>query len=120
MREFYRYSGLECGITVKGGFVLASLIGLILSLTFLWQNREQYQRISPLQTKINPNVSSIGNLVRLPGIGLNRAMQIFDYRNRFMTEHEGGKAFEKPEDLNNIRGIGPKTVEAIAPFLEFE
>ncbi|MEJ5259921.1 MAG: helix-hairpin-helix domain-containing protein [Anaerohalosphaeraceae bacterium] len=70
---------------------------------------------APLADAVNPNTASIGSLMRLEGIGPVRALQTVRYRQR--TE---GPAFERPEDLENVAGIGPKTVSKIAPFLAFE
>jgi competence protein ComEA len=65
--------------------------------------------------RINPNAASMASLVRLPGVGRIRAMEIIQYR-----QEAGGIAFESPASLEEIRGIGPKTIEAMSPWLTFE
>lgn len=54
--------------------------------------------------KININTATVEELVKLKQIGPAYAQRIVDYR----TEHG---PFEKPEDIVNVTGIGPKTFE---------
>jgi competence ComEA-like helix-hairpin-helix protein len=72
-----------------------------------------------LPDRINPNEALVGSLVRLPGIGMGRAWAIVSYREAAFRE---GKrpAFGNSSDLQDVRGIGPKTVEKIGEWLEFE
>ena len=63
--------------------------------------------------KINPNTDPAESLVRLPSIGPARAELIIEYRSG------GLRSFTDPDDLQNIRGIGPKTVDKIGPWLYF-
>jgi competence ComEA-like helix-hairpin-helix protein len=72
-----------------------------------------------LPDRINPNEADVGSLVRLPGIGMGRAWAIVSYREAAFRE---GKrpAFGNCSDLQEVRGIGPKTVEKIGEWLEFE
>jgi len=51
-------------------------------------------------------------LTLLPGIGPSLAQRIVASR-----ENEG--KFNRPEDLLRVRGIGPKTLMAIRPYLAF-
>lgn len=66
-----------------------------------------------IQNCINPNTADWPALARLPGIGRAKARAIVKYRN--MTD----KKYNNPEDLTAIYGIGPATVEKIAPYLVF-
>lgn len=73
-----------------------------------------------LEGRVNPNSASVGSLVRLPGIGLTRATAIVAFREAFAARGGEGVAFRRPSDLEQIRGIGPKTVEGLAPWLHFD
>ena len=68
--------------------------------------------------RVNPNTAPVGSLVRLPGIGLTRAHAIVAYRDSVRREAADPVAFRRHEDLQRIRGIGPKTVADIACWLE--
>lgn len=67
--------------------------------------------------RINPNTAPLASLVRLPGIGKARALDILHYRD---DKAKTQPAFQTPQDMENIRGIGPKTVQNIQPYLTFE
>lgn len=57
--------------------------------------------------KININTAGVADLDKLPGIGPALAERIIQYRT------ENG-LFAKPEDLQEVSGIGPKTFEKMA------
>lgn len=66
---------------------------------------------------INPNTAVLASLVRLPGIGPAKAAAIVKYRN---DVEAGNVAFKNCSDMENIKGIGPKTAEKIEPWLYFK
>ena len=70
-----------------------------------------------LDNRINPNTATMGSIVRLPGIGPSRAYAIIQYRQEFIGD---GPAFTRVNDLENIKGIGPKTAQKLEPFLIFD
>jgi competence protein ComEA len=80
---------------------------------------EQANRIE-LDEKINPNVAPVGSLMRLPGIGIGRAGAIVAYREDFGETNSDGPAFKDVDDLQKIKGIGPKTAENMRQWLKFE
>jgi competence ComEA-like helix-hairpin-helix protein len=80
---------------------------------------ERANRIE-LDEKINPNVAPVGNLMRLPGIGIGRAGAIVAYREDFGKTNSGGPAFKNADDLQKIKGIGPKTAKNMRQWLKFE
>ena len=58
---------------------------------------------------VNVNTASPEELQRLPGIGATLSQRIVDHRVI--------SPFQDVEDLREIRGIGPKTMEKIRPFV---
>jgi competence ComEA-like helix-hairpin-helix protein len=73
-----------------------------------------------LESRINPNNAPVESLVRLPGIGASRAGAIVEYREKFGDKDGGYPAFQSCNDLQKVRGIGPKTVHNISEWLKFE
>jgi len=66
--------------------------------------------VTPIAAEhINPNTATAADLMRLPGIGRARAMDIIKMR-----------PYESAADLSRVRGIGQKTIEKIAPYLSFD
>lgn len=59
------------------------------------------------------NQASQDELESLPGIGPEKADEIIAYRNEFGP-------FVSVDDLLNVEGIGPKTLESISQFLTIE
>jgi competence protein ComEA len=62
---------------------------------------------------MNLNTASASQLQRLPRIGPKMAERILTYR----TEKGG---FKRVSELQNVRGIGEKTLEKLAPYLFVE
>jgi competence ComEA-like helix-hairpin-helix protein len=73
-----------------------------------------------LEHRINPNVAPATSLMRLPGIGLARAQAIVAYRERFCQSGKGDLAFRDCNDLKNIKGIGPASVDDMCDWLRFK
>lgn len=63
--------------------------------------------------RLNINTATYGELINLPGIGEQLAMRILSYR-------EANGPFHTVNDLQSVSGIGPRTVEAIEPFIVVE
>jgi competence ComEA-like helix-hairpin-helix protein len=78
------------------------------------------QREIELESRINPNVAPVESLVRLPGVGLSRAVSIVAYRESLNRTKGIKPAFENCDDLQKIDGIGPKTASEISEWMKFE
>lgn len=106
------------GKVETSAFALAVCVGLLLSVFFLVGGFPQSRAGSnaKIDGRINPNTASIESLMRLDGIGASRAYDIVQYRRNCDRQ----KAFETGDDLQAIRGIGPKTVEKMERCLCFD
>ena len=101
------------GCLLAAGLALLSLVVILAAL--YGANRQPPLEVSP--QRINPNTASMASLVRLPGIGKARAMDVIHYREN----HRANEAvFWSAQDLESIRGIGPKTAAKLLPWLTFE
>jgi hypothetical protein len=76
-------------------------------------------RYDDLADKIDPNTADWQALAALPALGEKRAKTIIEYRDAFTKEHPNRLAFEEPEDLLLVRGIGPSMLATLKPYLLF-
>jgi competence protein ComEA len=108
--------------TQLAGFSVAVIIAGILCLYFTLGGRAENSTRSKieLQNKINPNDAPAASLARLPGIGVIKANAIVEYRRQFRKSGRVEPAFRDCNDLDNVKGIGPKTVSNMCEYLRFE
>ena len=103
-------------------FVIAVSVAVCFSIGFavssLLELGQSYE--IGLDEKINPNDAPLASLVRLPGIGIGKASAIVAYRRDFSERNDNKAAFENCDDLQEVKGIGPKTIENISEWLIFE
>ena len=99
------------------GLVAASFIALLATGIFLFTCPVSDSETDfNLDSGINPNIVSAGELMQLPKIGPKTAQALIEYRSKFRER----PAFENIEDLQKVKGIGPKTAEQIKQWLVFE
>ncbi len=71
----------------------------------------------PLVSRINPNTADVSLLMTLPNIGPARAAAIVEYRKQQVFNEI---VFRRIEDLQAVKGIGPKIAEGLRPWLNFD
>jgi competence ComEA-like helix-hairpin-helix protein len=105
-------------------FVIGVLLAFCFSSGFFEdpeRNRLAFSRFDiELDGRVNPNNAPIESLVRLPGLGIGRAGAIVVFRNDFDEKNAGSQAFQNCDDLQKVKGIGPKTVQNISEWLRFD
>ncbi len=67
------------------------------------------KKIQPGEPPINVNTATADELMRLPGIGPVMAQNIITSRT--------AAPFQTVNDLDKVKGIGPKTLEKLRPFV---
>ena len=72
-----------------------------------------------LLDRIDPNRSPWWELTALPRVGEVTARRIVAFRTEAQAAGTD-PVFQKPADLQRVRGIGPKTVERLRPWLRFD
>lgn len=95
----------------------AMAAGLVVLTVAAWSIARSGRRaeIEIVPERINPNTAPAASLMRLPGIGKVRALDIVEFRNA-----QEPPAFESAASLEPIKGIGPKTIEAMSEYLTFD
>ncbi|MBA7695031.1 hypothetical protein ES703_103648 [subsurface metagenome] len=102
-------------------FVIAVFIAVVFSGCFTARClRSERPDAVELESRINPNNASTASLVRLPQIGPSRAAAIIAYRESISRDDSSRAAFRSCDDLQKVKGIGPKTVENLRKWLKFE
>ena len=106
----------------SSAFVISISVVVCLSVCFAASSLLRFGRSSEIELagRINPNNAPVASLVRLPGIGIGKANAIVAYRANLAGRKPNGPAFETVDDLQKVRGIGPKTVENMSEWLKFE
>ncbi len=105
-------------------FVISVCMAICLSWTFVLNHTKLESAAGnneiELESRINPNNASAASLVRLSDIGMLRAGAIVAYRQKFYEADGKNRAFQDINDLQKVKGIGPKTVQNISEWLTFE
>jgi len=109
--------------------VVAALLGLSVWLAGLryparvaWPLDGDGPRLAGVQRGIEPNTAKWFELAQLPGIGPSLARRIVEFRNQrtaAATADTTHVVFRRAADLEQVKGIGVKTVQRMGPFLRF-
>jgi len=94
---------------------IASLLMIFFSISAFLNSKESVE--IHLQRRINPNLAEVSSLVRLPNIGLSKANKIIDHRRQNGYDNQ---VFNSLEDLQKVKGIGPKISGQLNEYLTFE
>ncbi len=109
--QVFNYADADAAFIQKSEFSSSNMN--ILSDSVSSQTKAlQKKKLSSTQ-RININIASKSEIMKLPGTGEVIAERIIAYR-------ENVKLFKTAEDLLNVKGIGKKKLEQIKPYLIFE
>ena len=101
-------------------FVLSVCVAVgLVSVLWAGESTSAHHKIE-MESRINPNHAPVESLVRLPGLGIGRAQAVVAYRESFGRASGTSTAFERADDLQRIKGIGPKTVHGMSAWVKFE
>jgi competence ComEA-like helix-hairpin-helix protein len=105
-------------------FIIGAFFALCFSLILI-VDQDRYESAFSrynieIDSRANPNNAPIESLVRLPGLGIGRAGAIIAYRDDFNSKNAGNPAFQNCNDLQKVKGIGPKIVQNISEWLRFD
>jgi hypothetical protein len=114
------------GRAVAGVAVLLLVLGVVIGWRIA-RNRAtvgddltvQSIPLAPAGEKIDPPTASWASLARLPEIGPKLAKAIVAQREQILARDGQSVAFHTLADLRQVPGIGPATVEAVAPYVAF-
>ena len=106
-------------------FVISVAMCLLFSMAFVASSVMRLGSVSggceiELDEKINPNDAPAASLARLSNIGFVRAEAIVAYRENFREKDSQSRPFQNCNDLQKVKGIGPKTAQDISKWLRFE
>ncbi len=73
-----------------------------------------------MQSRLDPQVAPWWELTVLPKIGETKARRIVAHRDAAAARGDSVRLFCCAEDLDEVHGIGPKTVRRLAPHLRFD
>ncbi len=106
----------------NSAFLVAAGVAVVLCLVFTFKGVTEDTNAGTieLQYYINPNDASPASLARLPGVGAVRAQAIVTYREKFRESGSGEPAFRDCDDLQKVKGIGPKTARSACEWLRFD
>lgn len=98
---------------IKVAFLTGILLCWLFTVPLMLSHHRKYgdTSIVSVSSKIDPNNAGLHSLSRLPGIGPSLANAIIEYRQKAL--------FKTAEDLLDVKGIGPKKLIAIKPYLYF-
>ena len=119
-REVWTPSQRTVLIALLGCLLIYLIVRLILNPAYVSDPQPtRPARYDDLADKIDPNTADWQTLAALPGLGEKRAKTIVEYRESFTKQDSGRVAFEEPEDLMLVRGIGPSMLATMRPYLLF-
>ena len=121
-KQFVLWSPAQRGVLIAFVLILCSvlLIRVVRERQYLSNPPPaRGERYGELADRIDPNTATWQELAVLPQIGEKRAKEIIAYREALLARQPNRVPFARPQDLMNVKGIGPAVVETLRPHLAF-
>jgi DNA uptake protein ComE-like DNA-binding protein len=96
---------------------------MLIALIGAFRSATEEAPIQPALGTVNPNTAPWSELTILPRIGEIMAHRIVEYRESVIrpgSAADAVRAFSCVADLDNVRGIGPVTLQRLGPLLHFD
>jgi len=72
-----------------------------------------------IKLQLDPDTATAQALGQLPGLTVRQAKAIVQFRRTYWDQRQAGRFYRTLEDLDEVPGIGPKTLEKIREYLCF-
>jgi competence protein ComEA len=96
---------------------------MLIALAGAFRSAAEAAPIQPTLATVNLNTAPWSELTVLPRIGEIMAHRIVEYRESVIRQgsvDDPVRAFRCVADLDNVRGIGPVTLQRLGPLLRFD
>ena len=101
-------------------YLLAACAGVVCASVFAFAVSAPETKVVLPDSAININTEPAPSIERLPRVGAKLAGQIVKYRDATREATGEDVVFKKMADLDNVKGIGPKTIEILRPYIRFQ
>jgi DNA uptake protein ComE-like DNA-binding protein len=100
--------------------LLAVCVGVVCAAAFaLAVPAPETKSVLP-ESVININTEPASSIERLPRVGAKLAGEIVKYRDARRRTTGEKEVFKNMADLDNVKGIGIKTLDRLRPYIKFE
>ena len=121
-KPFELWSPTQRGVLIAFVLVVAAVLLVRLARERMYVSNPPPPRAArhdELADRLDPNTATWQELAVLPQVGEKRARDIVAYRDAFVARQPNGVPFARPQDLTDVKGIGPSIVETLRPHLMF-
>ena len=101
-------------------YLFAALAAVICAGIFAFAMPKTEVVIVVPESLVNINTEPAQSLERLPRVGAKRAADIVKYRDSRRRATGEKIVFKNLADLDNVKGIGTKTLDVLKPYIRFE
>ena len=119
---FVLWSPSQRGVLIAFVLILSTILVIRLARDRMYVSKPpptRGERYDDLASRIDPNTATWQELAVLPVIGEKRAKDIVAYRDAYVARQSNSLPFAGPQDLMQVKGIGPAMIETLRSHLAF-